>query len=197
LVEKNIDRRDVVIRVLLADDHEIVRLGLRSVLEGAEDIDVVGEVATAEAAVSAAQAGGIDVILMDLRFGAGVEGTRVMGGAEATAQIRSAMATPPKVLVVTNYDTDADILGAIEAGAVGYLLKDKIANPFVRLDPNMGPSNDHATWSRVLLPGAMIMSTTPTPDSWPWIVFSGAVVTAATAWMLYENRNAAVKGVNV
>ena len=111
-------------RVLLADDHEIVRLGLRSVLEGAEDIDVVGEVATAEAAVSAAQAGGIDVILMDLRFGAGVEGTRVMGGAEATAQIRSAMATPPKVLVVTNYDTDADILGAIEAGAVGYLLKD-------------------------------------------------------------------------
>ena len=105
-----------MIRVLLADDHEIVRLGLRSVLEGAEDIDVVGEVATAEAAVSAAQAGGIDVILMDLRFGAGVEGTRVMGGAEATAQIRSAMATPPKVLVVTNYDTDADILGAIEAG---------------------------------------------------------------------------------
>ena len=113
-----------MIRVLLADDHEIVRLGLRSVLEGAEDIDVVGEVATAEAAVSAAQAGGIDVILMDLRFGAGVEGTRVMGGAEATAQIRSAMATPPKVLVVTNYDTDADILGAIEAGAVGYLLQD-------------------------------------------------------------------------
>ena len=51
-----------MIRVLLADDHEIVRLGLRSVLEGAEDIDVVGEVATAEAAVSAAQAGGIDVI---------------------------------------------------------------------------------------------------------------------------------------
>ena len=74
--------------------------------------------------MSAAKAGGIDVILMDLRFGAGVEGTRVMGGAEATAQIRSAMATPPKVLVVTNYDTDADILGAIEAGAVGYLLKD-------------------------------------------------------------------------
>nr|WP_275437323.1 response regulator transcription factor [Corynebacterium simulans] len=113
---------------MLADDHEIVRLGLRSVLEGAEDIEVVGEVATAEAAVSAAQAGGIDVILMDLRFGAGVEGTRVMGGAEATAAIRSSMAHPPKVLVVTNYDTDADILGAIEAGAVGYLLKDAPPN---------------------------------------------------------------------
>ena len=113
-----------MIRVLLADDHEIVRLGLRSVLEGAEDIEGVGEVATAEAAVSAAQAGGIDVLLMDLRFGAGIEGTRVMGGAEATAAIRYSMENPPKVLVVTNYDTDADILGAIEAGAVGYLLKD-------------------------------------------------------------------------
>lgn len=113
-----------MIRVLLADDHEIVRLGLRAVLEDADDIEVVGEVATAEAAIAAAQAGGIDVLLMDLRFGAGVEGTRVMNGAEATAEIRSAMSTPPKVLVVTNYDTDADILGAIEAGAVGYLLKD-------------------------------------------------------------------------
>lgn len=113
-----------MIRVLLADDHEIVRLGLRAILEEAQDIEVVGEVATAEAAISAAQAGGIDVILMDLRFGAGIEGTRVMGGAEATKRIRQAMDNPPKVLVVTNYDTDADILGAIEAGAVGYLLKD-------------------------------------------------------------------------
>lgn len=113
-----------MIKVLLADDHEIVRLGLRAIVEEASDIEVVGEVATAEAAIAAAQAGGIDVILMDLRFGAGIEGTRVMTGAQATAAIRAAMTNPPKVLVVTNYDTDADILGAIEAGAVGYLLKD-------------------------------------------------------------------------
>ena len=113
-----------MIRVLLADDHEIVRLGLRSVLEAADDIIVVGEVATAEGAIATAQAGGLDVILMDLRFGAGAQGARVTTGAEATAQIRATMANPPKVLVVTNYDTDADILGAIEAGAVGYLLKD-------------------------------------------------------------------------
>ncbi|KXB51905.1 MULTISPECIES: response regulator transcription factor [Corynebacterium] len=112
-----------MIRVLLADDHEIVRLGLRAILEGAEDIEVVGEVATAEAAIDAAARGGIDVILMDLRFGAGIEGTRVMGGAEATRAIRQGD-NPPKILVVTNYDTDADILGAIESGAVGYLLKD-------------------------------------------------------------------------
>ena len=113
-----------MIRVLLADDHEIVRLGLRAILDDAEDLEVVGEVATAEAAISAAHAGGIDVLLMDLRFGAGAEGHRVTGGAEATRMIKTSVPHPPKVLVVTNYDTDADILGAIEAGAVGYLLKD-------------------------------------------------------------------------
>ena len=91
-----------MIRVLLADDHEIVRLGLRAVLEEAEDIMVVGEVATAEGAIAMAQAGGIDVILMDLRFGAGVEGTRVTTGAQATAQIIASMTNPPKVLMVTN-----------------------------------------------------------------------------------------------
>ena len=106
-----------MIRVLLADDHEIVRLGLRAVLEEADDIIVVGEVATA-------QAGGIDVILMDLRFGPGAQGARLTTGADATREIRATMDNPPKVLMVTNYDTDVDILGAIEAGAVGYLLKD-------------------------------------------------------------------------
>lgn len=113
-----------MIRVLLADDHEIVRLGLRAILEEADDIIVVGEVATAEGVIATAQAGGIDVILMDLRFGAGAQGARVTTGAEATREIRASMENPPKVLVVTNYDTDVDILGAIEAGAVGYLLKD-------------------------------------------------------------------------
>ncbi|OFP67432.1 hypothetical protein HMPREF2978_03120 [Corynebacterium sp. HMSC074C01] len=79
---------------------------------------------------------------------------------------------------------------------LGFLLKDKIANPFVRPNPNKGPKNDRATWSRVLLPVAMIMSTTPTPDTWPWMITSGVIVSAATAWMLYENRNAAIKGPN-
>lgn len=80
---------------------------------------------------------------------------------------------------------------------LGYLLKDKIANPFVRPNPNKGPRNDRATWSRVLLPAAMIFSTTPTPDTWPWMITNGVVVSAATAWMLYENRNAAIKGASV
>lgn len=135
-----------MIRVLLADDHEIVRVGLRAVLEDADDIMVVGEVATAEGAIATAQAGGIDVVLMDLRFGAGVEGTRVTTGAQATSEINATMGHPPKVLVVTNYDTDADILGAIEAGAVGYLLKDAAPEELVaavrsaaRGDQSMSP----------------------------------------------------------
>ncbi|MEJ5928811.1 response regulator transcription factor [Corynebacterium sp. H128] len=113
-----------MIRILLADDHEIVRLGLRAVLEAEPDITIVGEAATADDAIAAAQAGGIDLILMDLRFGAGETGRKVATGADATAEIRRTVPNPPHVLMVTNYDTDADILGAIEAGAVGYLLKD-------------------------------------------------------------------------
>ncbi|QTH60014.1 response regulator transcription factor [Corynebacterium hindlerae] len=113
-----------MIRIVLADDHEIVRLGLRAVLEAEPDITIVGEASTAEEAIAAAQAGGVDLILMDLRFGAGEAGRKVATGADATAAIRKTVVDPPHVLMVTNYDTDADILGAIEAGAVGYLLKD-------------------------------------------------------------------------
>lgn len=113
-----------MIRVLLADDHEIVRMGLRAVLSSEPDIEIVGEVSSAEAAIARATEGGIDVILMDLRFSAGEAGTMVATGADATAAIKRSMSNPPNVLMVTNYDTDADILGAIEAGAVGYLLKD-------------------------------------------------------------------------
>jgi len=105
------------IRLLLADDHPVVRAGLRAVLETEPGLEVVAEAATAEEAVARAAAGGIDVVLMDLQFGKG------MGGAEATAAI-TARPGAPRVLVVTTYDTDADTLPAIEAGATGYLLKD-------------------------------------------------------------------------
>lgn len=106
------------VRVLLADDHPVVRAGLRAVLETEDGIEVVGEVGTADEAVARSAVGGIDVVLMDLQFGAG--GT---SGAEATARI-TADPSGPKVVVVTTYDTDADALPAIEAGASGYLLKD-------------------------------------------------------------------------
>jgi DNA-binding NarL/FixJ family response regulator len=108
---------DTPIRLLLADDHPVVRAGLRAVLETEPDLVVIAEVATAEDAVARAAEGDIDVVLMDLQFGTG------MNGAEATAAI-TARPGAPRVLVVTTYDTDADTLPAIEAGATGYLLKD-------------------------------------------------------------------------
>ncbi|MGW4397849.1 response regulator [Amycolatopsis nivea] len=104
-----------MIRLLLADDHPVVRAGLRAVLETEPDLEVVAEASSAEEAVRLAE--GVDVVLMDLQFGSG------MHGSEATAAIAAA-ADAPKVLVLTTYDTDGDILAAIEAGATGYLLKD-------------------------------------------------------------------------
>lgn len=107
----------MTIRLLLADDHPVVRAGLRAVLDTEPDFTVVGEAATAERAVELAAAGEVDVVLMDLQFGEG------MHGSEATAAI-TARSGGPRVLVLTTYDTDADILAAVEAGASGYLLKD-------------------------------------------------------------------------
>jgi DNA-binding NarL/FixJ family response regulator len=108
----------MTIRLLLADDHPVVRAGLRAVLSAEPDFEIVAEAPTAERAVELAAAGGIDVVLMDLQFGAG--GAH---GSEATAAI-TARPGAPRVLVLTTYDTDADILAAVEAGAAGYLLKD-------------------------------------------------------------------------
>ncbi|MCX4787941.1 MULTISPECIES: response regulator [unclassified Streptomyces] len=108
---------DTPIRLLLADDHPVVRAGLRAVLETESDFTIVAEAATAEEAVTLAGELDIDVVLMDLQFGRG------MNGSQATAAI-TARPGAPRVLVVTTYDTDADTLPAIEAGATGYLLKD-------------------------------------------------------------------------
>ncbi|MFE2377435.1 response regulator [Streptomyces sp. NPDC059398] len=107
----------MTIRLLLADDHPVVRAGLRAVLDTEPGFRVAGEASTAEQAVELAASGGFDVVLMDLQFGAG------MHGAQATAAIAAAEGAP-RVLVLTTYDTDADILAAVEAGASGYLLKD-------------------------------------------------------------------------
>lgn len=94
---------------LLADDHNVVRAGLHAVLATEPDLAVVGECATAEEAVRLAAAGDVDVVLMDLQFGDG------MDGATATAAITAA-ADAPRVLVLTTYDADADILAAVPSG---------------------------------------------------------------------------------
>ncbi|MET4079627.1 response regulator transcription factor [Janibacter sp. UYMM211] len=106
-----------MIRVVIADDHPVVRAGLRALLSTAEDVEVVGEAETPGAAVELAGSLVPDLVLMDLQFG------QELSGADATRRIR-ALDAPPYVLVLTNYDSDGDILGAVEAGASGYLLKD-------------------------------------------------------------------------
>lgn len=105
------------IRVVIADDHPIMRTGLQALFETEPTISVLAAVGTPEDAIAAATELRPDVVLMDLQFAGEFR------GAEATAAIR-ALESPPSVLILTNYDTDSDIVTAIEAGAAGYLLKD-------------------------------------------------------------------------
>ena len=104
-----------MIRVLVADDHPIVRGGIVALLESAADMEVVGTAATGLEAVELAVQLGPDIVLMDLRM-PGIDGD------EATARILAAR-SGIRVVVLTTYETDAGILSAIEAGASGYLLK--------------------------------------------------------------------------
>jgi DNA-binding NarL/FixJ family response regulator len=104
------------IRVLIVDDHPVVRDGLRGVLDGEPDMQVVGEAGHGAEALVRVRAVPVDIVLMDLRM-------PTMGGVEAIGELRRT-APEVRVLVLTTYDTDRDVLPAIEAGATGYLLKD-------------------------------------------------------------------------
>ena len=106
----------MTLRLLVVDDHPVVRMGLVAMLSEHADFEVVGEAADGAEAVLLAARLHPDVVLMDLRM-------PVMDGAEATAKMLASPAAP-SVLVLTTYDTDADIVRAVEAGANGYLLKD-------------------------------------------------------------------------
>jgi len=105
-----------MIRILIVDDHPVVRTGLRAIVESQDDFTVVAEAATGEEAVRRAAIDEPDLVLMDLQMPG-------IGGVEATRRITAAD-DAPHVMVLTTYDTDADILAALDAGAVGYLLKD-------------------------------------------------------------------------
>lgn len=108
-----------MIRLLIADDHPIVRAGLNAIFTLEPDFEVVAEAGTPGEAFNLAESSNPDVVLMDLQFGSHEKAN----GADATRRIR-ALDAAPYVLVLTNYDSDADILSAVEAGASGYLLKD-------------------------------------------------------------------------
>jgi DNA-binding NarL/FixJ family response regulator len=105
-----------VIRVLLVDDHPVVRHGLRGMLDAEDDLQVVGEASSGAAGLDLAEAERPDVVLMDLRMPDG-------GGVESIERMTAA-GLPCRVIVLTTYETDGDILRAVEAGAAGYLLKD-------------------------------------------------------------------------
>jgi DNA-binding NarL/FixJ family response regulator len=106
----------VTITLLIADDHPIVRDGLRGIFTGEHGFEVLGEAGNGSEAVALAESLKPDVVLMDLR----------MPGTDGVAAITelARLGNPARVLVLTTYDTDSDVLPAIEAGATGYLLKD-------------------------------------------------------------------------
>ncbi|MEV6966576.1 response regulator transcription factor [Hamadaea sp. NPDC051192] len=104
-------------RLMLVDDHVVVRAGLRALLESQPGVEVVAETGTGEQAVSLAAALHPQVVLMDLQLGSGIDGV------EATRRLL-ALEPAPRVLVLTTYDSDADVVRAMAAGAVGYILKD-------------------------------------------------------------------------
>jgi DNA-binding NarL/FixJ family response regulator len=105
------------VRILLCDDHAVVRAGLRALLSSAEGIEVVGEAGSGEEALAMTTRLRPDVVLMDLQLGEG------MDGVTATRRLTTETEGATRVLVLTMFDTDSDITRAIEAGATGYLLK--------------------------------------------------------------------------
>jgi DNA-binding NarL/FixJ family response regulator len=146
-----------MIRILIADDHPIVRNGLRGAFAGEPDIEVASEAADGAAAVEQAIRLGVDLVLMDLRM----PGT---SGVQAIAALHERAPTI-RVLVVTTFDSEADVLPAIEAGATGYLLKDATPDELVRAvraahagEPILSPSIAGQLMGHVRRPGA------PTPS---------------------------------
>ncbi|HNJ14950.1 MAG TPA: response regulator transcription factor [Anaerolineales bacterium] len=105
-----------MIRLIIADDHPVVRSGLKAILASQPDFELVADVDNGDSALSASVNLRPDVILMDLQM-------PVMDGVTATARIHAELPAA-RILVLTTYDTDADILRALDAGATGYLLKD-------------------------------------------------------------------------
>ncbi len=110
------DRTSAPIRVLIVDDHPVVRDGLRGLFAGDPDFEVVAEASDGADAISRTEAFRPDVVLMDLHM-------PTLDGVSATREIVE-RDLGSRVLVVTTYDTESDVLPAIEAGATGYVLKD-------------------------------------------------------------------------
>jgi DNA-binding NarL/FixJ family response regulator len=130
-----------VTRVLIVDDEALVRAGLRMILESADDLDVVGEAEDGADAAEAVRRCGPDVVLMDVRMPR-------LDGIAATAAVR-ALDPAPSVIVLTTFDLDDHVFGALQAGAAGFLLKDT-------------PPRELVQAVRVVASGASMLSPTVT-----------------------------------
>lgn len=106
-----------MISVLLVDDQDLLRAGLKVLLNNDPELEVVGEAADGQAALDRIRSVRPDVVLMDIRM-------PVMNGVEATRRLTETADDAPKVLILTTFDDDEEVLRAIRAGAAGYLLKD-------------------------------------------------------------------------
>lgn len=144
------------IGIVLVDDHPVVRAGLRALVDSQPGLTVVGEAESADAAERVVRRERPQVVLMDLNLGAGP------GGVEATARLRN-LPDPPHVLVLTTYDTESDILAALEAGATGYLLKDAPPQELfagiratARGEPALAPSVAASLMRRASSPGPVV-----------------------------------------
>jgi len=112
-----------VIRVVLVDDQELVRAGLERILDSEDDLTIVAQCSDGAQALEAVASTQPDVVVMDIRM-------RVMNGIEATRRIRDA--DGPPVLILTTFDDDETLWGAIDAGAAGFVLKDSSAADLIR-----------------------------------------------------------------
>ncbi len=145
MTEKTMRPAGSSIRVLIVDDHTIVRRGIRALLSEADGFEVVGEAADGQAAVLAAEESDPDVILMDLLMPG-------LDGIEATRQIARRQ-PKARILVLTSFAADNKVFPAIKAGALGYLLKDSTPEELVRAirQVHRGEPSLHPTIARKLL----------------------------------------------
>ncbi|WP_117214478.1 response regulator [Allorhizocola rhizosphaerae] len=146
-----------MIRILIADDHPVVRNGLRGAVAGEPDMEVCGEAANGREAVEKAIREGVDVVLMDLRM-------PEMDGVQAISALRE-RAPGIRVLVLTTFDSETDVLPAIEAGATGYLLKDAATDELLhavraayRGEPVLSPSVVGHLMGQVRKPVGQVLS---------------------------------------
>ena len=140
------------IRIVVVDDHPVVRDGLTGMFSGVDGIEVVGEAGNGREALVVVERGDPDVVLMDLRMPGG-------DGVPAIAALRRRSAARPRILVLTTFDSDRDIRSALAAGADGYLLKDARRAELIRA------VRDLAAGRSVLVPAALAVLSSQTTES--------------------------------